>query len=110
MADALPAPQIESALHDLLKRGGTIGGTSAGAAIMSKVMITSGTDQPEMSVGWDLLPDAIIDQDVAERNRLPRTRLAVDSCRDKFGLAIESSTAVSTRAQITAYNYWKQIL
>jgi len=94
LADALPAPQIESALHDLLKRGGTIGGTSAGAAIMSKMMIASGTDQPQMSVGWDLLPDAIIDQDVAERNRLPRTRLAVDSCRDKFGLAIESSTAV----------------
>ena len=94
LADALPAAEIESALHSLLKRGGTIGGTSAGAAIMSQVMIASGNEQPQMSVGWDLLPDAIVDQHVNERNRLARTRLAVDSHKDHFGLAIDESTAV----------------
>ncbi len=94
LADALPAADIESALRDLLKRGGTIGGTSAGVAIMSQVMIASGKDEPKMSVGWDLLPGAIIDQHVTERNRLSRTRQAVALHKDHFGLAIDESTAV----------------
>lgn len=94
LANAIPATVIESALKELLQRGGVIGGTSAGAAIMSQVMIASGTDVPQMSRGWDLLPDAIIDQHATERRRLPRTRLAVESHKDHFGLAIDKSTAV----------------
>jgi cyanophycinase len=78
----------------MLQRGGTIAGTSAGAAIMSKVMIASGKDQPEISVGWDLLPGCIVDQHFSERNRLNRSRIAVDQNPGCFGLGIDESTAV----------------
>jgi cyanophycinase len=56
LAEAYAGSEVSNALRAMLQRGGTIAGTSAGAAIMSKVMIASGKDQPEMSVGWDLLP------------------------------------------------------
>jgi cyanophycinase len=85
---------VENALRAMLQRGGTIAGTSAGAAIMSKVMIASGKDQPEISVGWDLLPGGIVDQHFSERNRLNRSRIAVDQNPGCFGLGIDESTAV----------------
>jgi cyanophycinase len=85
---------VENALRAMLQRGGTIAGTSAGAAIMSKVMIASGKDQPEISVGWDFLPDGIVDQHFSERNRLNRSRIAVDQNPGCFGLGIDESTAV----------------
>ncbi len=41
LAKSFEDGSVESALQRLLLRGGTVGGTSAGAAIMSKVMIES---------------------------------------------------------------------
>jgi len=78
LAEVYAGSGVENALRAMLQRGGTIAGTSAGAAIMSKVMIASGKDQPEISVGWDLLPGGIVDQHFSERNRLNRSRIAVD--------------------------------
>ena len=94
LAEVYAGSGVENALRARLQRGGTIAGTSAGAAIMSKVMIASGKDQPEISVGWDLLPDGIVDQHFSERNRLNRSRIAVDQNPGCFGLGIDESTAV----------------
>ena len=94
LAETYAGSGVENALRAMLQRGGTIAGTSAGAAIMSKVMIASGKDQPEISVGWDLLPDGIVDQHFSERNRLNRSRIAVDQNPACFGLGIDESTAV----------------
>lgn len=94
LAEAYAGSEVEDALRAMLQRGGTIAGTSAGAAIMSKVMIASGKDQPEISVGWDLLPGGIVDQHFSERNRLNRSRIAVDQNPVCFGLGIDESTAV----------------
>ena len=47
---------VERALHRVLDRGGVIGGTSAGAAIMSRVMITGGRDQATVGTGFGFLP------------------------------------------------------
>lgn len=94
LAETYAGSGVENALRAMLQRGGTIAGTSAGAAIMSKVMIASGKDQPEIAVGWDLLPDGIVDQHFSERNRLNRSRLAVDQNPGCFGLGIDESTAV----------------
>jgi cyanophycinase len=94
LAEVYAGSGVENALRTMLQRGGTIAGTSAGAAIMSKVMIASGKDQPEMSVGWDLLPGGIVDQHFSERNRLNRSRIAVDQNPGCFGLGIDESTAV----------------
>ena len=94
LAEAYAGSGVESALRAMLQRGGTIAGTSAGAAIMSKVMIASGKEQPEISVGWDLLSGCIVDQHFSERNRLNRSRNAVDQNPGCFGLGIDESTAV----------------
>jgi cyanophycinase len=94
LAEAYAGSGVESALRAMLQRGGTIAGTSAGAAIMSKVMIASGKDQPEIAVGWDLLPGGIVDQHFGERSRLSRSQIAVGQNAGCFGLGIDESTAV----------------
>ncbi len=90
---------VESSLLRLLNRGGMIAGTSAGAAIMSKVMIASGRDEPEIAVGWDLLPGAIVDQHFTERGRLGRSQIAVDRHPHLFGLGIDEGTAVIVKGR-----------
>jgi len=94
LASSYAGTEIEGALRDLLQRGGVIAGTSAGAAIMSKVMIASGTQEPEISSGWNLLPGAIIDQHFTERHRLGRSQIAVKQHPHLFGLGIDEGTTV----------------
>ena len=99
LADMDREGHVESSLRRLLNRGGTIAGTSAGAAIMSKVMIASGRDEPEIAVGWDLLPGAIVDQHFSERGRLARSQIAVDRHPHLFGLGVDESTAVVVKGR-----------
>ncbi len=94
LADAFVGTPVESALQRLLERGGIIGGTSAGAAIMSRVMIAGGDTEPQIAAGLDLLPGAIIDQHFRQRNRQQRSQTAVDSHPERFGLGIDEATAV----------------
>jgi len=69
IADAYIGTPVEEELYRLLERGGIIGGSSAGAAIMSRIMIMGGKSQPKISTGLDLMPGAIIDQHFLKRNR-----------------------------------------
>ncbi len=57
---------VERALHAVLGRGGVIGGTSAGAAIMSRVMITGGREKATVGTGFGFLPGTVVDQHAAE--------------------------------------------
>ena len=59
---------VERELHKLLQRGGAIGGTSAGAAVMSKVMITGGNPKAEVGTGFGFLTHVVIDQHFLKRN------------------------------------------
>ena len=86
----------------LAHRGGAgVGGTSAGAAVMSDPMITGGFRDGEesepltLAPGLGLLPDAIIDQHVAERGRLWRLREAVERHPYLLGIGIDEDTAVT---------------
>ena len=94
LADSFVGSNVAAALQKLLERGGVVAGTSAGAAIMSKVMIASGQEQPQIAVGWDLLPDAVIDQHFTERNRLVRLQAAINDHPNCFGLGIDEATAL----------------
>ncbi len=94
LAKAYQGTAFETELLNLLKRGGVVGGTSAGAAIQSRVMIASGKSEPDMQTGLDLLPGAIIDQHFSERNREPRLRLAVKQNPRCVGLGIDEGTAL----------------
>lgn len=94
LAEAYLGTLVERELAALLKRGGTIGGTSAGAAIMSRVMIAGGNPRPDMANGFDLLPGAIVDQHFLARNRATRLWRALAQHPDCFGVGIDEATAL----------------
>jgi cyanophycinase len=94
LADAYAGTIVERELKALLDRGGVIGGTSAGAAILSGVMIASGSDQPNIATGLDLAAGTIIDQHFAQRKRIARLRSAVACYPDRVGIGIDEATAV----------------
>ncbi|MEI8019543.1 MAG: cyanophycinase [Schlesneria sp.] len=86
--------RVESRLKELLARDGVIGGTSAGAAVMSRVMIASGRDQPTMGQGFDLIPGAVIDQHFIKRNRMNRLQTVLEHHPDLIGFGIDEGTAL----------------
>jgi cyanophycinase len=94
---------VEKELQNVLKRGGVIGGTSAGSAIASKVMIAGGYTQPRLQNGIDLLPNTIIDQHFSQRVRYKRLAQAVAAHPSRVGVGIDESTALLVsckRAQV----------
>ncbi|GAC1466843.1 MAG: hypothetical protein NVSMB9_07830 [Isosphaeraceae bacterium] len=93
LAQAYLGTEVVRQLKALLARGGVIGGTSAGAAVMSRVMITSGRTHAQIGEGFDLLPDTVIDQHFMKRNRMERMRGVVRT-RHLLGLGIDEQTAL----------------
>jgi cyanophycinase len=84
---------VERELSALLQRGGVIAGTSAGAAIQSRVMLVRNNVQQ----GFDLVSHAIIDQHFLVRNRQLRLQQALARHPQHFGLGIDEDTAVLLR-------------
>lgn len=85
---------IEDEIINILNNGGVIGGTSAGAAITSKVMISGGVLEPVIDNGFNLLIGVIIDQHFTERNRETRLKNAIKKHPDRIGIGIDTSTAI----------------
>ena len=85
---------VERELQRVLKRGGVIGGTSAGASIMTQLMILEGRQDATLSRGLDLLPAAVIDQHFMKRNRLARLRGVLEKHPQLIGFGIDESTAL----------------
>ncbi len=85
---------VEDKLHALLKRKGVIGGTSAGAAVMSAVMVAGGRKNPQVGRGFGFIPGVVIDQHFLRRNRFQRLRSVLDSHTGLIGLGIDEQTAM----------------
>lgn len=85
---------VERELHNVLGRGGVIGGTSAGAAIMSPLMITGGITEARVGTGFGFLPGFVIDQHFKQRNRFSRLVGVLHKHPQLFGLGIDERTAV----------------
>lgn len=101
--------KLLSKVFDIYNNGGVVGGSSAGAAIMSEIMITGNelinkdtTDSfvgiqkgnIEVKKGFGFLKNAIIDQHFLKRKRHNRTIAALIEHPDLFGIAIDESTAI----------------
>jgi cyanophycinase len=78
-----------------------IGGTSAGAAVMSRYMIAQGQavlrprkDVTETDIGLGLLSHAVVDQHFSERRRLPRLLSTLAIRPDLLGVGIDEDTAL----------------
>ena len=93
IAEAYADTAVERELIALRDRGGVIAGTSAGAAIQSRIMIAGGNPEPKISTGLALFPNAIIDQHFTERNRQPRSKRAIELNRHQVGVAADEATA-----------------
>ena len=85
---------VETRLKDVLARNGVIGGTSAGAAVMSRVMIAGGRQSPIIGRGFDLIPNAVIDQHFVKRNRFRRLQQVLEEYPDLVGFGIDEGTAL----------------
>jgi cyanophycinase len=85
---------VERELGQLLRRGGVVGGTSAGASVVSAVMM-AGVQQA--GKGFGLVSHAIIDQHFTNRGRLPRLLDLLRRYPDQFGIGIDEETAVVIR-------------
>ncbi|MBK8097598.1 MAG: cyanophycinase [Planctomycetes bacterium] len=94
IADVWLDTRAERELYALLRRGGVVGGTSAGAAIQSKTMIQEGNPDPVIARGFDLVPFGIVDQHFGQRNRLARLLTALTAHPGHLGIGIDESTAV----------------
>jgi len=79
-------------------------GTSAGAAIMSEVMIPNAPEKPGLigdntpvTKGLGLVPELIIDQHFIARHRMDRLLSAVMDHPDRIGVGIGEATAIIVR-------------
>jgi cyanophycinase len=100
---------VMDALHQAYKSGSVISGTSAGAAVMSKKMITGNqkkhpgtdsgfvtieSDNVEITQGLGFLTDVIIDQHFIKRQRLNRLIAASVENPGELCVGIDESTAI----------------
>jgi len=98
---ALQQAGLVELLRDCRARGAVIGGTSAGAAVLSELMITGEADLGSVSAdavklapGLGLWPEVIVDQHFLKRQRFNRLLSAVLAHPEKTGVGIDEGTAV----------------
>lgn len=91
--------RVERELHRLLERGGVIGGTSAGAAVMSDLMIVGGREEARTGPGFGFLKGTVVDQHFTERGRLGRVRSVLAKNKQHAALGIDERTAAIIRGQ-----------
>ena len=94
LAQTYLSTKTEERLHAVLARGGVIGGSSAGAAIMSRCMIAGGKPEPILSTGFGFLPGTIVDQHFRKRDRLERLMRALELRPGLVGIGIDEGTAL----------------
>jgi cyanophycinase len=85
-------------------RGAVVAGTSAGASIMSRFMISLGADgvtprqrTSQLTSGLGLLPGVIVDQHFDQRARYGRLMSLVASSPNLLGMGIDEDTAAEVR-------------
>jgi cyanophycinase len=101
--------EIEKAIHKAYNSGSLIVGTSAGAAVMSKMMISGielknpeysstfrnlQSENIEIKSGLGLIDNVIIDQHFVKRSRYNRLLSAVIEHPETTGIGIDESTAI----------------
>ena len=102
--------KIEAAVLEAYRRGIVISGTSAGAAVMPKVMIAYGKGGPtpregiaQFAPGLGLTDKIVFDQHFRQRDRLGRLIYMIASNPGLLGIGIDENTAaiVKDEAKVT---------
>jgi len=109
LAEALNGTKLLERIREIYKSGGIVGGTSAGAAVMSKIMINGTEKRPVRenraflsiegdnigtSEGFGLIKGVIIDQHFVKRQRENRLISLVIENPDHVGIGIDEQTGI----------------
>ncbi len=97
----LGGTKLDTVLHKRQQEGLALAGTSAGAAMMSSIMIVGGLSTAplragivELGPGMEFISGVLIDQHFEERGRLRRLLSAVAQYPHDLGLGIDEDTAI----------------
>jgi cyanophycinase len=98
----LGGTKMDALLHERHREGLVLGGTSAGASMMSSTMIvgdvlmeaTPRMGMVELRPGMEFIPGVVIDQHFEERGRLKRLLSAVAQYPHHLGVGINEDTAI----------------
>ena len=101
ISSILGGTPIHDALQKCIGSGKVIAGTSAGASMMSEIMVVEGEDKEapsrctiKMAPGMGLLQGAIIDQHFNQRGRIGRLLSAIAQNPQSLGIGIDENTAI----------------
>jgi cyanophycinase len=103
LADAYLDTRTVRAIHDLLDRGGVVGGTSAGASIQASYMVRGDVESnrvvmaPGHEVGFGLLRNTAIDQHLTARGRQDDLLDVVRRHPRLLGIGVDEGTALIVR-------------
>jgi cyanophycinase len=101
MACLWESPAFQALHRAFFVNGACVGGTSAGAAVMSRHMLALGTPTPSpqkdtvsTDIGLGFVANAIVDQHFSQRHRLSRLLSALAQRPDLLGVGIDEDTAL----------------
>jgi cyanophycinase len=100
LATILGGSRVEEAIHARSAAGAVVGGTSAGASILSRHMVAFGANgtwpkqrMAQLAAGFSLIDGVIIDQHFRERDRIGRLLTLVALNPSQLGIGIDEDTA-----------------
>lgn len=103
LADAYLGTKTEAAFHDVLKRGGVIGGSSAGATIQASYLVRGAPEgnqimmSPGHEQGFAYIRNSAIDQHLLARKRENDMLPVIRKHPHLLGIGIDESTALYVR-------------
>ncbi len=101
IADAYLGTRVEAALYAVLRRGGIVAGTSAGASILASYLVRGAPEgnwilsAPGHERGFGLLPRAAVDQHVDRFHRENDIASILRLHPDLLGIGLDESTAIT---------------
>jgi cyanophycinase len=104
LASVVGGTAFGAAVAAAYARGAVVGGTSAGASAVSEHMLAFGDDATSprqgltaSAAGLGLLPDVVVDQHFAQRNRYARLLSVVARSPRLLGIGVDEDTAAVVR-------------
>ncbi|MCU0636367.1 MAG: cyanophycinase [Gemmatimonadaceae bacterium] len=116
LVDSYAKTRTFTAFHDVLARGGVIGGSSAGATIQGEYLVrgaTAGpdimmTDEPNHQQAFGFLRHSAIDQHIDARNRWEHLVPVIARFPTLLGIGLSESTAIVVRGdRFEVIGRWK---
>jgi cyanophycinase len=104
--DAYEGTKAVAAFHNVLRRGGVIGGSSAGATIQGEYLVRGSPlgNEEMMAAGYEhgfaFLPGTAIDQHFAQRNRFADMTKVVAAHPQLLGIGLDEATAIIVRGHV----------